>query len=98
MPKKESLKIKKLDPEELANKKIILEKWDEIVKWKIKNATQKRFFSLEDREQQFLETTYLIVVQTCPELTWENYLDRLRKGENCNDITKSVIKKTIWIN
>ena len=54
------------------------------MEWKIKNATQKWFFSLEEKEQAFLETTYMIVVQICPELTRENFLDRLRKSDKIN--------------
>jgi hypothetical protein len=51
---------------------------------KIKNSTQKRFFSLEEKEQSFLETTYMVVVQICPELSWEDFLKRLSKTDKFN--------------
>jgi hypothetical protein len=37
---------------------------------------------LEENEQNFLERIYIIVVQMCPDLSWEDYLDRLRKLDN----------------
>jgi hypothetical protein len=42
------------------------------------NINQKWFFSLEQKEQDFIESTFMIVVQMCPELTWENFIERLR--------------------
>jgi hypothetical protein len=54
------------------------------MEWKIKNSTQKRFFSLEEKEQSFLETTYMIVVQICSELSWEDFLKRLSKTDKFN--------------
>ena len=54
------------------------------MEWKVKNATQRWFFSLEEKEQNFLETTYMIVVQICPELTWEDFLNRLSKTDKFN--------------
>lgn len=87
--KKESSKVK-------SNRKNVTEKWKEIMERKIKNATQKWFFSLEEKEQVFLETTYIIVIQICPKLTWEDFLDRLRKADKINTWAKSVIKKVVW--
>ena len=72
--------------------KFLAEKWKEIVEWKLKNSTQKWFFSLEEKEQDFLERIYIIVVQMCPELSWEDYLDRLRKIDNYDKWAKSVVK------
>lgn len=81
---------------EKGKKKLVAQKWEEILKWKIKNVTQKRFFSLEEKEQNFLETTYMIVSQMCPELTWEDFLDHLRKTDKFNTWAKSIIKKAVW--
>lgn len=54
--------IKKKTSEEIIKWKKIVKKWDKIVaiwkeigEWKIKNTTQKYFFSLEKSEQEFLE-------------------------------------------
>ena len=55
-----------------------------------KNINQKWFFSLEEREQKLLETSYVVVLQICPELTWEDYLNRLRIVDTCNKTTKAV--------
>jgi len=52
--------------------------------WKVKNSVQRWFFSLEEKEQNFLETTYMIVVQICPELSWEDFLYRLSKTDKFN--------------
>ena len=87
--KKESSKVKSM-------RKKVTEKWKEIMEWKVKYATQKWFFSLEEKEQAFLETTYMIVVQICPELTWGNFLDRLKKADKINTWAKSVIRTVIW--
>ena len=56
----------------------------------LKNANQKWFFSLEEREQKLLETSYVVILQICPELTWEDYLNRLRIADTCNKTTKAV--------
>jgi hypothetical protein len=36
---------------------------------------------LEQKEQDFIESMFIAVVQMCPELTWENFIDRLRKTD-----------------
>jgi hypothetical protein len=36
---------------------------------------------LEQKEQDFVESMFMIVVQMCPELTWEDFIDRLRKAD-----------------
>lgn len=87
--KKESAKIK-------SKRKEVTKKWKEIMERKIKYATQRWFFSLDEKEQAFLETTYMIVVQICPELTWEDFLDRLRKADKINTWAKSVVKTVVW--
>ena len=76
------------------NGKAVLEKWWEIAKWKLKYANQRWFFSLEDYEQSFIETTYLVVLQMCPQLEWEDYIERLRKAFDCNKGIKTVVKRT----
>ena len=89
------LKVKdkpKNSESKLAKWKKLAKIWKEILDWKIKYATQKRFFSLEENEQKFLETTYISVVQICPELTWKDYLNHLRKSDNYNKGAKSVVK------
>ena len=102
MPKKDTVakklpaKIKKESSKVKSMKKKVTEKWKEIMEWKVKYATQKRFFSLEGKEQAFLETTYMIVVQICPELTRENFLDRLRKADKINTWAKSVVRTVVW--
>ena len=35
--------------------KVVKQKGEELLKWKVENTVQKRFFSLEDREQKLLE-------------------------------------------
>jgi hypothetical protein len=39
---------------------------------------------------------FIAVVQMCPELTWENFIDRLRKTDRVKVWGKTVIKKVIW--
>jgi hypothetical protein len=39
---------------------------------------------------------FIIVVQMCPELTWENFIDRLRKADRVKVWWKAIIKKVIW--
>lgn len=75
--------------------KLVMQKGDELLKWRVKNAAQKWFFSLEDNEQKLLEKAYLIFVQQCPELIWEDYLDRLRKSDQYSNATKAIIKKVV---
>ena len=94
--KKALTKEKKEVMKEKSKRKVVTEKWKEILEWKIKNATQRWFFSLEEKEQNFLETTYMIVVQICPELTWEDFLTRLSKTDKFNTWAKSIIKKVVW--
>ena len=77
--------------------KIVKQRGDELLKWKMENAVQKRFFSLEDREQKLLEKTYIVFAQVCPELTREDYLNRLSKSDKLDTVTKAVLKKVIWI-
>ncbi len=101
MPKKNKLGKEALAKVKEENKKIkskgkkVTEKWKEIMEWKIKNSTQKRFFSLEEKEQSFLETTYMIVVQICSELSWEDFLKRLSKTDKFNTWASSIIKSVI---
>ena len=64
--------------------KNLVKKWWEIWAWKLKYATQKWFFSLDEDQQSFIETTYMVVLQLCPDLWWEDYLDRMRKAHACN--------------
>jgi hypothetical protein len=73
-------------------KKLVATRAKEFSEWKVKNATQKWFFSLDEREQKLLETSYVVVLQLCPELTWEEYLDRIRKADACNSTTKTIIE------
>ena len=94
--KKTPVKAKKEGIKEKLKRKVVTEKWKEIMEWKVKNATQRWFFSLEEKEQNFLETTYMIVVQICPELTWEEFLNRLSKTDKFNTWAKSIIKKVVW--
>ena len=101
MPKKSKITKETLEKAKEENKKIkskgkkVTERWKEIMEWKIKNSTQKRFFSLEEKEQSFLETTYMIVIQICPELSWEDFLIRLSKTYKFNTWASSIIKSVI---
>lgn len=96
MPKK-STAIKKtstkVEKENKMDRKLFAKRSKEIAEWKVKNSVQKWFFSLEENEQKLLENTYVVVMQMCPDLTWEDYLKRLRIIDKCNTTTKSVIKK-----
>ena len=47
----------------------------------VSKCKSKWFFSLEQKEQDFIESMFIIVVQMCPELTWENFIDRSRKAD-----------------
>ena len=102
MTKKESVskesseKAKKENMKEKSKRKVVTEKWKEIMEWKVKNSTQRWFFSLEEKEQNFLETTYMIVVQISPGLSWEDFLIRLSKTDKFNTWAKSIIKKVVW--
>lgn len=93
MPTKNTSKSNKKD----SKNKIVMQRWEELLKWKVKNATQKRFFSLEEKEQSLLEKTYLVFAQVCLELTWEDYLSRLSKTDKYDSTTKAVVKKVIWM-
>lgn len=66
--------------------------WKEITEWKLKYATQKYFFSLEQYEQEFLEKTYVIVAQMYPDLHWDDFICRLKKIDNYDKWSKSIIK------
>ena len=88
--KKISKKVKEID------KKLIAQKWEEIVKWKLNYANQRRFFSLDEREQDLVETSYMVFVQLVPQLTWEDFLDNFRKTDDCKNKTKSVVKSVVW--
>jgi len=93
---KEALEKAKEENKKTKSKgKKVTERWKEIMERKIKNSTQKRFFSLEEKEQSFLETTYMIVVQICPELSWEDFLKRLSKTDKFNTWASSIIKSVI---
>lgn len=93
MPRKETAKKETSTKEEKSIKTLIAKRGNEFSEWKAKNATQKRFFTLEDREQKLLETSYIVVLQYCPELSWEEYLNRLRTADNCNAKTKTIWKQ-----
>ena len=95
MPKKVTTKktSTKSEKENKMDKKLFAKRNKEIAEWKVRNSTQKWFFSLEENEQKLLENTYIVVMQMCPDLTWEDYLKRLRIIDKCNTTTKSVIKK-----
>lgn len=73
-------------------KKLISQRTKEFMEWKVKNVDQKWFFSQDERSQRLLEDTYVIVLQLCPSLTREDYINRLRIADNC-DKTKKVISK-----
>ena len=96
MIKKEKTTKKNTKNSEKVDKLFLAKKWDEITKWKLVNANQKWFFSLEQKEQDFIESMFIIVVQMCPELTWENFIDRLRKADRVKVWWKAIIKKVIW--
>lgn len=96
MSTKEKTTKKNIKKSEKVDKKLILQKWDEITKWKLANANQKWFFSLEQKEQNFIESMFIIVVQMCPELTWEDFIDRLRKADRVKAWWKAILKKVIW--
>ena len=89
MPKKETT-TKKTKKISTADKKNIAKRGKEFADWMVKNVNQKRFFSLEEREQKLLEMSYAVILQLCPELTWEDYLNRLRIADTCNKTTKAV--------
>lgn len=94
MPKKETTtkKTKKLNE---TDRKNIAKRGKEFTDWMMKNVNQKWFFSLEEREQKLLEMSYVVVLQICPELTWENYLNRLRIADTCSRTSKAVKKSTM---
>ena len=96
MSTKEKTTKKNIKKSEKVDKKLILQKWDEVTKWKLANANQKWFFSLEQKEQDFIESMFIIVVQMCPELTWEIFVERLRKVDRVRDWWKAIIRKVIW--
>ena len=89
MTKKETT-TKKTKKISTADKKNIAKRGKEFADWMVKNVNQKRFFSLEEREQKLLEMSYAVILQLCPELTWEDYLNRLRIADTCNKTTKAV--------
>ena len=74
------------------NENQIKQRAKEFAEWKTKNTIQKRFFSLEEREQKLLETSYVVILQLCPELTREDYLKRLSIADNYSAKTKDIIK------
>ena len=96
MIKKEKNTKKVSKKSEKVDKLFLAKKWDEITKWKLVNANQKWFFSLEQKEQDFIESIFIIVVQMCPELTWEIFIERLRKVDRVRDWWKAIIRKVIW--
>ena len=96
MPTKEKTTKKNTKKNEKVDKMFIAKKWDEITKWKLANANQRWFFSLEQKEQDLIESIFMIVVQICPELTWEDFVDRLRKADRVKAWWKAIIKKVIW--
>lgn len=96
MIKKEKNTKKVSKKSEKVDKLFLAKKWDEIAKWKLANINQKWFFSLEQKEQDFIESTFMIVVQMCPELTWENFIERLRMVDRVKVWWKAIAKKVIW--
>ena len=96
MPTKEKTTKKNIKKCEKVDKLFLAKKWDEITRWKLVNANQKWFFSLEQKEQDFIESTFMIVVQMCPELTWENFIERLRMVDRVKVWWKAIAKKVIW--
>ena len=95
LKKKKLLKIIPKKSEKI-DKLFLAKKWDEITRWKLANANQKWFFSLEQKEQDFIESIFIIVVQMCPELIWEIFVERLRKVDRVRDWWKAIIRKVIW--
>ena len=95
MPKKETTtkKTKKLNE---TDRKNIAKRGKEFTDWMMKNVNQKWFFSLEEREQKLLEMSYVVVLQICPELTWENFIERLRMVDRVKVWWKAIAKKVIW--
>lgn len=73
-------------------KKLISQRTKEFMEWKVKNVDQKWFFSQDERSQRLLEDTYVIVLQLCPNLTWEDYINRLRIADNCDKTKKGISK------
>ena len=94
--KKKKTTKKNTKKSEKVDKLFLAKKWDEITKWKLANANQKWFFSLEQKEQDFIESIFIIVVQMCPELTWENFIERLRMVDRVKVWWKAIAKKVIW--
>ena len=94
--KKKKTTKKNTKKSEKVDKLFLAKKWDEITKWKLANANQKWFFSLEQKEQDFIESIFIIVVQMCPELTWKFLIERLRKVDRVRDWWKAIIRKLIW--
>ena len=94
--KKKKTTKKNTKKSEKVDKLFLAKKWDEITRWKLANANQKWFFSLEQKEQDFIESIFIIVVQMCPELTWEIFVECLRKVDRVRDWWKAIIRKVIW--
>lgn len=91
-PKKTPAKTKKLST---TDKKNIAKRGKEFTERMVRNVNQKRFFSLEEKEQKLLEMSYAVILQLCPELTWEDYLNRLRIADTCNKTTRAVKNGTL---
>ena len=87
--KKTPVKINKWEE---SMRKLITQRSKELAERKLKNATQKWFFSQDERSQKLLENTYRVVLQLCPNLTREDYINRLRIADNCNSASKAVAK------
>jgi hypothetical protein len=64
-------------------------------KMEIKLCKSKAIFSLDEREQDLVETSYMVFVQLVPQLTWEDSLDNFRKTDDCKNKTKSVVKNVV---
>lgn len=90
--KKSAPKVKKLSKDD---KEFIKKRSKEFLEWKKKNLTQKRFFSLEEKEQKLIETAYLAIMQLCPDLTREEYLNRVRLADTCNRTSNAIKKGTM---
>ena len=98
MPLKKTVAKKtptKAKNEKKIDKKLVAKKSKEVLEWKSKNINQKWFFSLEEKEQNLLEMSYIVVLQICPELAWEDYLNRLRIADICSRTSKAVKKSTM---
>ena len=91
--KKSDISDKKKALKDKAGKsKAVLSKWTDIWKWKLQYVNQAWFFSLDEVFQSFVETTYMVVLQSCPDLEWDEFLDRMRVAHTCNTWIKNIVR------